>query len=187
MDHGRFAEATVAEEKLLHALGLFAVLFGTWILLSGHFTPFLLIAGAVCAAVTVAITLRMDLLDQQRDFLGPVWRLPLYWLWLAGQIMLWSLTVARKVLAPRLDIDPVLERVPSSQRSDIAKVIYANSITLTPGTLSTDVSGGEIEVHALTRAAMEDLKSGDMDRRVSATETKGAKPARRGKAPESGP
>ena len=162
---------------MLHAVGLFAVLFGTWVLLSGHFTPFLLIAGAVCAALTVAITLRMDLLDQQRDFVGPVWRLPLYWLWLAGQIILWSLIVARQVLAPRLDIDPVLQRLPCSQRSDLAKVMYANSITLTPGTVSTDVGDGEIEVHALTRAAMEDLKSGDMDRRVSATEAKRTKAA----------
>ena len=56
----------------MHAVGLFAVLFGTWVILSGHFTPFLLIAGAVCAALTVAITLRMDLLDRRRDFLGPV-------------------------------------------------------------------------------------------------------------------
>ena len=162
---------------MLHAVGLFAVLFGTWVILSGHFTPFLLISGAVCAALTVAITLRMDLLDRRRDFLGRVWRLPFYWLWLAGQIILWALIVSRKVLASRLDIDPVLERVPSSQRSDLGRVMYANSITLTPGTLSTDVREGEIEVHALTQAAMEDLKSDDMDRRVSATEASPHKPA----------
>ena len=162
---------------MLHAVGLFAVLFGTWVILSGHFTPFLLISGAVCAALTVAITLRMDLLDRRRDFLGRVWRLPFYWLWLAGQIILWALIVSRKVLAPRRDIDPVLERVPSSQRSDLGRVMYANSITLTPGTLSTDVREGEIEVHALTQAAMEDLKSDDMDRRVSATEAAPHKPA----------
>ena len=122
---------------MLHAVGLFAVLFGTWIVLSGHFTPFLLISGAICSALTVAITLRMDLLDQRRDTLVPLvamWRLPLYLLWLAWQIILWSLIVSRKVLAPRIDIDPVLERIPSGQRSDLAKVIYANSITLTPGT-----------------------------------------------------
>ena len=161
----------------MHVVGLFAVLFGTWVILSGHFTPFLLIAGAICAAITVAITLRMDLLDRRRDFLGPVWRLPLYWLWLAGQIILWSLIVARKVLAPRLDIDPVLERVPSSQRSDLGRVIYANSITLTPGTFSIDVGEGDIEVHARTHAAMEYLKTNDMDRRVSATEAAPTKPS----------
>ena len=156
----------------MHAVGLFAVLFGTWVILSGHFTPFLLIAGAISAALTVAITHRMDLLARRLDFVGPLWRLPFYWLWLAGQIILWSRIVARKVLAPRLDIDPVMERVPSSQRSDLAKVMYANSITLTPGTISTDVGDGDIEVHALTHAAMEDLKTDEMDRRVSATEAR---------------
>ena len=164
---------------MLHAVGLFAVLFGTWIVLSGHFTPFLLISGAICAALTVAITLRMDLLDQRRDTLVPLvamWRLPFYLLWLAWQIILWSLIVSRMVLAPRIDIDPVLDRIPSGQRSDLAKVIYANSITLTPGTISTDVRGDEIEVHALTRAAMEDLKGDDMNRRVSALESKPAHP-----------
>ena len=158
----------------MHAVGLFAVLFGTWVVLSGHFTPFLLIAGAVCSGLAVAITRRMDIFDRRRDILGPVWRLPFYWLWLAGQIILWSLIVSRKVLAPRIDIDPVLARVPSGQRGDLAKVIYANSITLTPGTVSTDVRGGEIEVHALTRAAMADLKSDEMNRRVSALESKEA-------------
>ncbi len=160
----------------MHAVGLFAVLFGTWVILSGHFTPFLLIAGAICAALTVYITLRMDALDRRRDTLGPLWRLPFYWLWLAGQILIWSVTVSRKVLAPRLDIDPVLERVPCTQKRVLWRVLYANSITLTPGTVSTDLQDDEIEVHALTRAAMEDLKTGAMDSRVTTTEGGGAPP-----------
>ena len=76
---------------MLHAVRLFAVLYGTWIVLSGHFTPFLLIAGAICAALTVAITLRMEIFDHQRARLVPLWRLPFYLLWLAWQIILWSL------------------------------------------------------------------------------------------------
>ena len=171
---GPFAKTICSEGKLLHTVGLFAVLFGTWIILSGHFTPFLLISGAICSALTVAIALRMDLLDRRRDILVPIWRMPLYLLWLTWQVILNSLIVSRKVLALHLDIDPVIERVPSGQHSDIAKVIYANSITLTPGTVSTDVSNGEIEVHALTRTAMEDLRSDDMNRRVSALESKQA-------------
>ena len=155
---------------MLHAVGLFVVLFGIWILLSGHFTPFLIIAGAVCAALTVYITLRMDLLDHRRDYIGSVWRLPLYWMWLGGQILIWSVIISRKVLAPRLDIDPAFDRVPCTQKSDLWRVVYANSITLTPGTLSTDLGNGEVEVHALTQAAMADLKAGAMDKRVTAAE-----------------
>ena len=74
------------------------------------------------------------------------------------------------MLSPRLRIDPVLEIVPSSQKSDLGKVIYANSITLTPGTLTTSVTADGLEVHALTRRGMDELKEGGMDRRVTAVE-----------------
>ena len=161
---------------MLPAVGLFAVLFGTWIVLSGHFTPFLLISGAICSALTVAITLRMDLLDQRRDTLVPLvamWRLPFYLLWLAWQIILWSLIVSRMVLAPRIDIDPVLDRIPSGQRSDLAKVIYANSITLTPGTVALTVMEDRIHVHALTQGGFDDLVAGEMNRRVCQMEGTG--------------
>jgi multicomponent Na+:H+ antiporter subunit E len=52
----------------------------------------------------------------------------------------------------------------------MGQVIYANSITLTPGTVTTSLSEGVLEVHALTREAAESLLEGDMDRRVAALE-----------------
>jgi multicomponent Na+:H+ antiporter subunit E len=61
----------------------------------------------------------------------------------------------------------MLIRVKTSQRRDAGRVIYANCITLTPGTVSIDVTGDEIVVHALTREAARDLASGEMDRRVT--------------------
>ena len=58
-------------------------------------------------------------------------------------------------------------RVKASQKSELGKVIYANSITLTPGTVSIDIDGSYISVHALTRDFAADLRTGDMDRRVT--------------------
>ena len=156
-----------------HALSLFAVLYGLWLALSGHYTPFLLAIGAVCTAFAVAVAMRMDVVDHEGHPIHLGLRTVLYWGWLAGQIVLSALAVSRIVLAPRLRIDPVLETVPASQKSDLGRVIYANSITLTPGTLSTSVTEDGIEVHALTRRGMEGLKAGDMDRRVSAVEGEG--------------
>jgi len=129
-----------------------------------------MIAGAICVAFTVYITLRMGLLDHQRDYIGPVWRLPLYWLWLASQVLIWSVIISCKVLAPRLNIDPAFDSVPCTQKSNLWRVLYANSITLTPGTLSTDLRNGEVEVHALTQSAMLDLKTGKMNQRITAAE-----------------
>jgi multicomponent Na+:H+ antiporter subunit E len=152
---------------LVHAISLFAALYGIWLALSGHYTPFLLVAGAVCTVIVVAIAWRMDVIDHEGQPVQLTWRLPAYWAWLSVQIFIAAVDVARRVLSPRLDIDPALERIPTSQRTDLGRVIYANSITLTPGTVSTDVGGDTIEVHALTRKGLDDLKAGAMDRRVS--------------------
>ena len=153
-----------------HALSLFAVLYGLWLALSGHYTPFLLAIGAVCTAFAVAVAMRMDVVDHEGHPIHLGLRIVLYWGWLTGQILLSAFVVSRIVLSPRLRIDPVLETVPSSQKTDLGRVIYANSITLTPGTLTTSVTEDGIEVHALTRNGMDALKAGGMDRRATAVE-----------------
>ena len=75
--------------------------------------------------------------------------------------------VGRRALGPGLDISPTLLRVSASQKTDLGRVIYANSITLTPGTVSVDVEGGTILVHALSRDGAAALEEGEMDRRVT--------------------
>jgi len=81
--------------------------------------------------------------------------------------------VARLIWTPSLPIRPQLLRVPASQRSELGNAIYANSITLTPGTVALDVRDGGILVHALTDSSREELQSGEMDRRVSRIESGG--------------
>ena len=75
--------------------------------------------------------------------------------------------MARRILHPRLPIAPRVIRVESSQKTHLGQVIYANSITLTPGTVSVETDEGTIDVHALTRETAEDVRSGTMDRRVT--------------------
>jgi multicomponent Na+:H+ antiporter subunit E len=98
------------------------------------------------------------------------WRVPGYWAWLVWQIMASAVDVSRRVISPRLPIDPVLERLPTSQKTDVGRAIYANSITLTPGTVSTDLRDDMVQVHALTSGAMERLRQGEMDARVTSLE-----------------
>ncbi len=83
------------------------------------------------------------------------------------QIVIANIDVARRVLSPSLPISPTLIRVKASQSTDLGQAIYANSITLTPGTISIDVEDGEILVHALTREGAQSLLDGEMDRRVT--------------------
>jgi multicomponent Na+:H+ antiporter subunit E len=93
---------------------------------------------------------------------------PLVYLpWLFGQIVIANWGVAKLVLGPKSEIRPSLVRVRASQKTTIGQVIFANSITLTPGTLSLDVRDGVILVHAIDEEAVDDVTNGEMDRRVS--------------------
>lgn len=147
-------------------VSLFVVLYGIWLLLSGIYTPFLMIAGAVCCALVVLIAARMDMIDGEGHPIGWAWRVPLYFPWLFWQILVSNVAVARLILAPSLKISPTAGMVPASQKTDVGLVAFANSITLTPGTVSLAVYPDRIHVHALTRAGFDDLMGGGMDRRV---------------------
>ena len=158
---------------MVHSISLGVVLAVVWLLLSGHFEPLILMLGLASCAVVLAITKRMDLVDHEGHPIHLTWRAVGYWLWLGREIIKANIDVARRVLSPRMEINPTMVRLASSQKSDLGLVIYANSITLTPGTVSVDVEPGEILVHALSRDAARELEIGEMDRRVSRVEGEG--------------
>jgi multicomponent Na+:H+ antiporter subunit E len=158
---------------LLHILGLWLFFAGLWLVLSGYFdNPLLLIFGALSCTLSVFIAWRIDQADPEahplRLRVGP--QILLYWPWLLWQIVLANVDVAKRILDPRLPISPTMITLKPTQRSEIGQVIYANSITLTPGTVTTSLSDGVLEVHALTRENADALLAGDMDRRVTALE-----------------
>ncbi len=166
------------QSRLLHSISLGLVLFGVWLLLSGLFEPLLLGLGVVSCLVVVLIAHRMDMIDHEGQPIHLGWRIVTYWFWLALEIAKANLDVARRIIDPKLPIQPVLIRAKTSQVSELGHVIYANSITLTPGTVSVQVEAGEILVHAIAKEPAEALAQGEMDRRVSAVES----PAGRGHA-----
>lgn len=152
-------------------VSLIVALAAFWVLLSGFFTPFLLAAGlgSVLAVVWFADR-RMKVLDVEGHPSHLSVRALTYWPWLLWEIVKSGWDVTKRILHPRLPISPCMVRVPTSQATDIGRVIYANSITLTPGTISLELTEGEILVHALTREGAEGLATGDMDRRATAFE-----------------
>lgn len=152
---------------MFRALSLGLVLFAAWLLLSGHYEPLTIGFGIASCVLVVFIVARMRVVDREGF---PIHLSPAavtYWPWLIWQIVLANIDVTRRVLSPGRAISPTLVRLKASQKSDVALVTYANSITLTPGTISVDVDPGEILVHALSRDGAEDLKRGEMDRRVT--------------------
>ncbi len=91
----------------------------------------------------------------------------MYWRWLAREVVKANLDVARRILSPSLPISPTVFTLKASQRTNLGRVTFANSITLTPGTVSIDLQGDTIEIHALTQEAAKTLQTGEMDRRVT--------------------
>lgn len=152
---------------MARALGLGGMLFGIWVLLSGHYTPLLLGFGVASSAVVVFIALRMDVVDHEGVplYLGP--RVLAYIPWLLLEILKANVHVARIILSPSLPISPIMVHFRASQKTDLGRVIYANSITLTPGTITTGVDGPELEIHALTWADVDGREEDEMDRRVT--------------------
>ena len=152
---------------MVHALSLGCVLFGTWLLLSGHYDPLLVGLGLASCASVVYVTHRMDVIDHEGQPVHLTWRGAAYWPWLLVEIMKANIDVARRILTPGRSISPTMLRVRATQSTDLGLVIFANSITLTPGTVSVDVGESEILVHALSREGADDLARGEMDRRVT--------------------
>lgn len=156
--------------RVAQAVGLILCLAGIWLLLSGHFEPLLLLLGLVSLVISASIARRMDVIDHEGVPLHlSVWT-PWYWLWLAREIVTSNVDVAKRVIDPRLPIRPRLFETRASQQTDLGQVIYANSITLTPGTVSVDLDPGIIQVHALTEESAAGVEAGEMDRRVAALE-----------------
>jgi len=141
-----------------------------WLINSGHYTGLLLFLGAVSVILVTWVAHRMDVVDHETLPMDLFLRMPRYLIWLAGQIVLSNIDLARRVWRPGMNIDPVVKRLPLSQRSDMGRVIYANSINLTPGTLTIDLGEDSVLVHALSHEGMEALETGDMDARVTAVE-----------------
>lgn len=153
-----------------YTVGLFVGLIIIWLLWSGHYTPLLISLGVMSSALVVALSLRMKVVDEEGVLIDIALRLPFFLIWLLREIVKANIDVALRILNPRLPISPRMIRVKADQRSELTGVIYANSITLTPGTVSVDTDGEMITVHALTKSAADEVETGAMSRRVSRLE-----------------
>lgn len=147
---------------------LAAALFVFWLLLSGHYTLFLVTAGAVASLLIAWFSDRvMAVADREGHPVHLARGAVRYWPWLMWEIAKAGWDVTKRILHPKLPISPTMIHVTASQATDVGRVIYANSITLTPGTISIVLEGDRILVHALTREGAEGLAGGDMDRRAT--------------------
>ena len=155
---------------MFHSISLFVSLYLFWLLLSGFFTPFLLSAGVGSALAVVWFAQRMDVVDHEGHpiDLGP--KALFYWPWLVKEIVKSAWDVSKIILHPKLPIIPTLVRFKPTQKTDVGLVIHAQSITLTPGTITIEAGPNEFLVHGLTRSGAEGVVDSEMDRRATACE-----------------
>lgn len=143
------------------------VLLAMWMLLSGKFDAFHLTAGFAGVVLLLWLHNRLEPLSTGPDVRVHPIRWAIYVLWLLGQILVAAVHVARVILHPSRYLNPRLMRVRFTQPNVFASVALANSITITPGTLTVDLVDDVFEVHALTERTAQGLLAGSMPGRVA--------------------
>lgn len=149
---------------MTHTLRLIATMVVLWLLLSGMFKTQLLILGVMSVALVCWLANRMRVLQHRGQ---PIYFRFLhifeYWGWLLKQIFLSNLDVTKRVLSRDMNIRPTLRRVNATPDTELGRVIYANSITLTPGTTAINFTpDDDILVHALHEDSLAELEKGEM-------------------------
>ena len=133
------------------AIVLALVLGVTWLSLSGYFTTMLLTLGTISVLFVIWMCMRMAILDKETV---PYLSLPLtmiYFFGLFAEIVKANMQVIKAVLSPDLEVSPTMTKIPYPNEADVARTMFANSITLTPGTVSVDMEDDYILVHALLK------------------------------------
>ena len=149
-----------ARTLILKTIGL----FGLWVLLSGKLDAFHLSVGFLGAALIAWVNTESRNLDEPPL---PLARLVLYLPWLFWEIVKSSLNITKIILDPKLPINPRLIQYRTNLGSNPAVVLLGNSITLTPGTVTIEVSSSELEIHALDDLSSNGLESRTMERKIA--------------------
>jgi len=142
------------------------LIFVFWFVLSGHTETLLITFGIASTGLTIYLSRRMNIIDDESYPFKIGFSLVRYNLYLVKEILLANIDVIKRILSPSVTINPQVTELPASQRSDLSKVIYANSITLTPGTVTLELAGDKLKVHALSHEGIEDLKQGNKAKQV---------------------
>ena len=149
----------------MKSLFLFLILFAVWLLMSGHYSVLIVSLGIISCAFCVYVAKRGKLIDDEGLPIFFIPRLLNYLIWLFKEILKSNVITAKVIINGK--VEPEIFTVKSSQVTDVAKVTYANSITLTPGTVTTKIQKDVFEVHALNSDFGNDVRTNEMDKKVT--------------------
>ena len=162
-----------------YSIFIFVLLFALWVVLSGLLDPFHLTLGLISCLIVTRIS--SDLLFEDRSIgfrrrITQGARLSAYLLWLVWQIVLANIAVLKLAFSPRKGLQPQIVRYKTALQSDFEKFLLANSITLTPGTVTIKILGDTYYIHAINDAAAAGL-DGEMERRIARIFSAGDQPS----------
>jgi multicomponent Na+:H+ antiporter subunit E len=150
------------EVEKLRTIIAASLIFLFWFMLSGHTEVLLIVLGIASTLLSVFLSKRMNIIDRESYPFSLGMHLLRYYLFLARKIVLANLDVIKRIIKPGQTISPQVIKLPASKHTDLSKVIYANSITLSPGTVTLELAGDEIKVHTLSKEGAAELKTGRM-------------------------
>ena len=154
----------------MKSLILFLILLSLWLLMSGHYSILIISLGIISCVFCVYVAKRGKLIDDEGLPIFFIPRLSNYLIWLFKEILISNLNTAKVIIKGK--VEPETFTVKVSQVTDVAKVTYANSITLTPGTVTTKMQKDVFEVHALNSDFGNDVRTNEMDKKVTWLEGK---------------
>ena len=153
----------------MHYIYTFLLLFGFWLLMSGKFDLFHLALGIISSVIVTWMSSDLLFINRTRKGrLAEAGRFILYTPWLVKEILLSTLHVTWLALHPSMKekIAPRIVTFKTTLKSDVARVALANSITLTPGTITIRMEDDVFTVHALSDKVASGLP-GEMEERIS--------------------
>lgn len=169
-----FHDKTIVGSPYKHFLLLSAILYIFWCLLCGNFTLKFIVVGVGSALISAYICMPLLLLENRdgtkKYFAFDVnwFKYAAYWLWLLNEVRKANMDVATSVIKSEMNVNPKVFKFRMPYDNPMAEATLANSITLTPGTITLDVSDdGVFTIHALTNGAREGLIEGGMQRKIA--------------------
>ena len=154
-----------------HLLKIFLVVFIFWFILSGLTSITMLILGLISSLLIIFIINKMDIVDHETSLHNfNLFNLVIYFFWLIKEMIMSNILVCLYIVSPEKKINPSIIEVKASQKSIIGKVLYANSITFTPGTLTINIKKDILTIHTLAEPFRITIQTNKMDSKVKSTE-----------------
>ncbi len=162
----------------MYRLCIFLFLFGIWIVFSGQFDSFHITLGVLSSAFITAISSSFLFENRSKGIgvrLHELIRVPIYMVWMLYQILLSNIHILRLALTPGdlPEVEPSLVRIKTNLKTDFGKWILANSITLTPGTITIDIEGDELLIHSISKITTAGVEDDTMERKIARVFEKG--------------